>query len=108
MINKQKNRCDYHVSQVTISELEELTLKDLYTKAKEFKVSYYAKLTKRELIFAILKSQAEKSGYLFMYGVLEIIPSEGLGFLRPINYSPSSEDLYISASQITPFKLQNI
>src|SRR5690625_4344465 len=107
MTNKQKNRCDDHVSQVTISELEELTLKDLYTKAKEFKVSYYAKLTKRELIFAILKAQAEKSGYLFMDGVLEIIPSEGFGFLRPINYSPSAEDIYISASQIRRFDLRN-
>nr|WP_275581457.1 transcription termination factor Rho [Amphibacillus cookii] len=87
--------------------MEEMTLKDLYTKAREFKVSYYAKLTKRELIFAILKAQAEKSGYLFMDGILEIIPSEGFGFLRPINYSPSAEDIYISASQIRRFDLRN-
>ena len=42
-----------------------------------------------------------------MEGVLEIIPSEGFGFLRPINYSPSSEDIYISASQIRRFDLRN-
>ncbi|MRH43984.1 transcription termination factor Rho [Aquibacillus halophilus] len=84
-----------------------MTLKDLYAKAKEFKVSYYSKLTKRELIFAILKAQAEKSGFLFMDGILEIIPSEGFGFLRPINYSPSAEDIYISASQIRRFDLRN-
>lgn len=96
-----------HVSGVTISELETMTLKDLYARAREFKVSYYAKLTKRELIFAILKAQAEKSGFLFMDGVLEIIPSEGFGFLRPINYSPSAEDIYISASQIRRFDLRN-
>lgn len=95
------------LSEVTISELEAMTLKDLYQKAKEYKVSYYAKLTKRELIFAILKAQAEKSGYLFMDGVLEIIPTEGFGFLRPINYSPSAEDIYISASQIRRFDLRN-
>ncbi|GEN57456.1 transcription termination factor Rho [Halolactibacillus alkaliphilus] len=93
--------------EVTISELETMTLKDLYARAREFKVSYYAKLTKRELIFAILKAQAEKSGFLFMDGVLEIIPSEGFGFLRPINYSPSAEDIYISASQIRRFDLRN-
>src|SRR5699024_10037519 len=40
-------------------------------------------------------------------GVLEIIPSEGFGFLRPINYSPSAEDIYISASQIRRFDLRN-
>ncbi|NLI67113.1 MAG: transcription termination factor Rho [Bacilli bacterium] len=92
---------------MTISYLESLTLKELYQLAREFKISYYAKLNKRELIFAILKGQAEKDGYLFMDGILEIIPSEGFGFLRPINYSPSAEDIYISASQIRRFDLRN-
>lgn len=92
---------------LTISHLETLTLKEIYTLAREYKVSYYAKLTKRELIFSILKAQAEKDGFLFMDGILEIIPSEGFGFLRPINYSPSAEDIYISASQIRRFDLRN-
>ena len=95
------------MSGVTISHLEDLTLKELYTLAREYKISYYAKLTKKELIFAILKAQAEKDGFLFMDGILEIIPSEGFGFLRPINYSPSAEDIYISASQIRRFDLRN-
>lgn len=95
------------MSEITISYLEELTLKELYSLAREYKVSYYAKLTKKELIFAILKGQAEKDGFLFMDGILEIIPSEGFGFLRPINYSPSAEDIYISASQIRRFDLRN-
>ncbi|WP_101842369.1 transcription termination factor Rho [Halobacillus sp. Marseille-P3879] len=95
------------MSDVTISSLETMTLKKLYALAKQFKVSYYAKLTKRELIFAILKAQAEKDGFLFMDGILEIISSEGFGFLRPINYSPSAEDIYISASQIRRFDLRN-
>ncbi len=92
---------------LTISQLETKTLKELYALAKEYRISYYAKLTKKELIFAILKGQAEKDGFLFMDGVLEIIPSEGFGFLRPINYSPSAEDIYISASQIRRFDLRN-
>lgn len=95
------------MSELSISHLESLTLKELYALAKEYKISYYSKLTKRELIFAILKAQAEKDGFLFMDGILEIIPSEGFGFLRPINYSPSSEDIYISASQIRRFDLRN-
>jgi transcription termination factor Rho len=92
---------------LTISQLEKITLKEIYELAREYKVSYYAKLSKKELIFAILKAQAEKDGFLFMDGVLEIIPSEGFGFLRPINYSPSAEDIYISASQIRRFDLRN-
>ncbi|HLR09227.1 MAG TPA: transcription termination factor Rho [Bacillota bacterium] len=95
------------MSALTISHLETLTLKDLYALAKEYKISYYAKLTKKELIFSILKAQAESDGFLFMDGILEIIPSEGFGFLRPINYSPSAEDIYISASQIRRFDLRN-
>jgi len=101
------NRHGDSMASLTISTLEALTLKEIYALAKEFKVSYYAKLTKRELIFAILKAQAEKDGFLFMDGILEIIPSEGFGFLRPINYSPSAEDIYISASQIRRFDLRN-
>ena len=92
---------------LTISSLENMKLKELYELAREYKVTYYSKLTKKELIFAILKARAEQEGYFFMEGVLEIIQSEGFGFLRPINYSPSSEDIYISASQIRRFDLRN-
>lgn len=42
---------------------------------------------------------------MFMQGVLEVLP-EGYGFLRPINYLPSPEDIYISASQIRKFDLR--
>src|SRR5699024_964671 len=92
---------------MTIFNLEDLTLKDRNALAREYKVSYYDKLTKKELIISILKAQAENDGFLFMDDVLEIIPSEGFGFLRPINYSPSAEDIYISASQIRRFDLRN-
>src|SRR5699024_12780842 len=95
------------MSTLTIAQLEEKKLTDLYDLAKEYKVTYYAKLSKRELIFAILKAQAEKDGFLFMDGILEIITTEGFGFLRPINYSQSAEDIYISASQIRRFDLRN-
>ena len=57
------------------------------------------------MIFAILRAQAEQSGLMFMQGVLDILP-EGFGFLRPINYLPSKEDIYISASQIRKFDLR--
>ncbi|MGO4889132.1 transcription termination factor Rho [Anaerobacillus sp. MEB173] len=92
---------------LNITELENLKLRELYELAREYKVSYYSKLTKKELIFAILKGQAEKDGLMFMEGTLDIIQSEGFGFLRPINYLPSSEDIYISASQIRRFELRS-
>ncbi|WP_404405402.1 transcription termination factor Rho [Jeotgalibacillus malaysiensis] len=95
------------MEELKMSSLDNMKLKELYELAKEYRVSYYSKLTKKELIFAILKSRAEQEGYFFMEGVLEVIQSEGFGFLRPINYSPSSEDIYISASQIRRFDLRN-
>lgn len=93
-------------SHLELGSLEEKKLSDLYKLAREYKISYYSQLKKKELIFAILKAQAEKDGYLFMEGILEIL-DEGYGFLRPINYAPSSEDIYISASQIRRFELRN-
>lgn len=92
---------------LTIAQLESMTLKELYALAKQYKLSNASKLNKKELIFAILKTRSEQEGFFFMEGVLEIIPTDGFGFLRPINYSPSKEDIYISASQIRRFDLRN-
>ncbi|KXG44672.1 transcription termination factor Rho [Tepidibacillus decaturensis] len=90
---------------LNISMLETMKLTELYKLAKEFQIPYYGKMKKNELIFSILKAQAEKAGLMFMEGVLEILP-DGYGFLRPVNYLPSDEDIYISASQIRRFDLR--
>lgn len=42
-----------------------------------------------------------------MEGILDIVGQDGYGFLRPINYGPSAEDIYISSSQIRRFGLRN-
>lgn len=90
---------------MNLSELETLKLTELYKLAKKYQIPYYGQMKKKELIFAILRGQAEHGGLMFMQGVLEILP-EGFGFLRPINYLPSAEDIYISASQIRKFDLR--
>ncbi|WP_027415235.1 transcription termination factor Rho [Aneurinibacillus terranovensis] len=91
--------------EMNLAQLEEKKLTDLYKLAKEFQIPYYGTFKKRELIFAILQAQAEKQGNMFMEGVLDAHP-DGFGFLRPINYLPSAEDIYISASQIRRFDLR--
>lgn len=88
-----------------IRELEAKKLTELYKYAKEFQIPYYGNMKKRELIFAILKAQAEKDGLMFAAGVLEIM-SDGFGFLRPVGYLPSAEDIYVAASQIRRFDLR--
>lgn len=89
-----------------LAQLEVLKLTELYKLAKKYQIPYYGHMKKKELIFAILRAQAEEGGLLFMEGVLEVLP-EGFGFLRPINYLPSAEDIYISASQIRKFDLRS-
>jgi len=61
---------------------------------------------KQELIFQILKAQAEQSGFVFSEGVLEVLP-DGFGFLRApdYNYLPGPDDIYVSPSQIRKFDL---
>ena len=80
---------------LTISELENKTLKEIYTFAKQFKIPYYSQMNKKELALAIIRAQAEKQGFFLVEGVLDIIGQDGYGFLRPINYGPSAEDIYI-------------
>jgi len=86
-------------------ELENKTLVELYKIAKEIEVPGYYRLRKKELIFEIKKAQMEKYGLLFAKGVLEILP-DGYGFLRPFQYLPSHDDIYVSASQIRRFDLR--
>ncbi|WP_018133008.1 transcription termination factor Rho [Effusibacillus pohliae] len=88
-----------------IEELEAKKLTELYKLAKEYEIPSYGNLKKKELIFAILRKQAEKEGLMFMEGILEIM-HEGYGFLRPIGYLPSNEDIYVAASQIRRFDLR--
>lgn len=91
---------------VNISQLESMSIKQLYDIAKALGIPRYTSMRKRDLIFAILKAQTESSGYFFGEGVLEIHP-EGFGFLRRIedNLLPSNDDIYISPSQIRKFNL---
>ena len=64
-------------------------------------------MNKKELALAILRAQEEATGFFQVEGVLDINRAEGFGFLRPINYSSSQEDIYISSSQIRRFDLRN-
>jgi len=87
------------------TDLENKTMVELYKIAKELELPGYYKLRKKELIFEILKMQTEKTGFLYAKGVLEILP-DGYGFLRPFQYLPSNDDIYVSQSQIRRFDMR--
>lgn len=91
---------------LTYDQLQEKTLKEIYEMAKELEVPRYSQMNKKELSFAVIRAQEEKQGYFQVKGVLDKVPNQDFGFLRPINYSPSNEDIYISASQMTRFGLR--
>ncbi|MFC5701291.1 transcription termination factor Rho [Cohnella faecalis] len=93
------------MSDYQMSDLEEKKLTELYKLAKEHQIAAYGQMKKKELILAILRAQAERSGFMFMEGVLDVLP-DGYGFLRPLKYWQSSEDIYISQSQIRKFDLR--
>jgi len=62
-------------------------------------------MKKNDLIFRLLRAQAEQQGYIFGGGVLEIV-EEGIGFLRSDHLLPGPNDIYVSQSQIRRFGLR--
>lgn len=82
-------------------------VRDLYSYAREMDIQDYETLSKKELAQAIHRNQEEKQGFFNISGVLDYAPGDNYGFIRPINYSPSREDVYISASQVHRFGLRN-
>ena len=91
----------------TLEDLQKKTLKEIYEYARKYKIKYYSQMNKKELSLAVIRAQAEESSFV-MKGVLEIFYDEGgYGFFRPLNYSQSKEDIYVSASQIKRFGLRN-
>ncbi|MDH7488534.1 MAG: transcription termination factor Rho [Anaerolineae bacterium] len=90
---------------MNIAELEEKTLGELQEMAKSMGISGYSRLKKTDLVFRLLRANAEKQGLIFGGGVLEIV-QEGIGFLRSDHLLPGPEDVYVSQSQIRRFGLR--
>lgn len=90
---------------MNIVELETKTLDELQELAKEFDITGYSRLKKSDLIFRLLRANAERQGYIFGGGVLEIMP-DSIGFLRAPSLLPGPDDVYVSQSQIRRFGLR--
>jgi len=90
---------------VDIAQLEDKKLGELRNMARDFGIPRYSRKKRDELILELLKANAERLGYSFGGGVLEIV-QDGIGFLRSRNLLPSSDDVYVSQSQIRRFGLR--
>jgi transcription termination factor Rho len=91
---------------LNINDLKDMSIQKLTQIGKDLNVAGATGVRKQELIFQILKAQAEQSGFVFSEGVLEVLP-DGFGFLRApdYNYLPGPDDIYVSPSQIRKFDL---
>jgi transcription termination factor Rho len=90
---------------VNFVELDTQSLKQLQDVAKELNISGYSRLKKSDLIMRLLRANAERQGYSFGGGVLEVM-SDGIGFLRAATLLPGPDDVYVSQSQIRRFGLR--
>src|SRR5438874_113400 len=91
---------------LNINDLKDMSIQKLTQIGQDLNVAGATGVRKQELIFQILKAQAEQSGFVFSEGVLEVLP-DGFGFLRApdYNYLPGPDDIYVSPSQIRKFDL---
>ncbi|MCM8626795.1 Rho termination factor N-terminal domain-containing protein, partial [Accumulibacter sp.] len=89
-----------------LSELKALHVSQLLDMAVSNSIDGANRLRKHELIFALLKNQARKGESIFGDGTLETL-SDGFGFLRSpdTSYLASTDDIYVSPSQIRRFNL---
>ena len=89
-----------------LSELKAQHVSQLIEMAIGLEIENPQRLRKQELMFAILKRKAKTGETIFGDGCLEVLP-DGFGFLRSpeTSYLASTDDIYISPSQIRRFNL---
>jgi transcription termination factor Rho len=89
-----------------LSELKSLHVSKLIEMGEALEIENVARLRKQELMFAIMKKRAKAGEQVFGDGVLEVLP-DGFGFLRSIeaSYMASTDDIYLSPSQVRRFNL---
>ena len=89
-----------------LSELKSLHVSKLLDWALDLGIDNANRMRKQELMFAILKKRAKEGEQIFGDGTLEVLP-DGFGFLRSpeSSYLASTDDIYISPSQIRRFNL---
>jgi transcription termination factor Rho len=91
----------------SLKDLQSMKVAELKKLITQYELEDQDIKDKNSLFFSILNAQAAANGKLFAEGVIEVL-SEGYGFLRFQEYSylSSSEDIYVSPSQVHKFDLR--
>ncbi len=89
-----------------LNELKALHVSEVLKQAEALDIENGGRMRKQELMFAIIKKRAKAGEQIFADGVLEILP-DGFGFLRSpdTSFTASTDDIYISPSQVRRFNL---
>ena len=89
-----------------LNELKALHVSEVLKQAEALEIENLGRMRKQELMFAIIKKRSKTGETIVADGVLEVLP-EGFGFLRApdSSYTASTDDIYISPSQIRRFNL---
>jgi transcription termination factor Rho len=90
-----------------LKDLKKTVPADLVTMAEELGVEGASTLRKQDLMFAILKAEAENGEQIMGEGTIEVLP-DGFGFLRSpeANFLAGPDDIYVSPNQVRKFGLR--
>ena len=89
-----------------LNELKALHVSEVLKQDEALEIENTGRMRKQELMFAIIKKRAKGGELVNADGVLEVLP-DGFGFLRNMDtsFTASTDDIYISPSQIRRFNL---
>ena len=90
-----------------LKELKKKTPADLVAMAEEMGVEGASTMRKQDLMFSILKVQAENGVEIMGSGTIEVL-NDGFGFLRSpeANYLAGPDDIYVAPSIVRRFGLR--
>jgi transcription termination factor Rho len=84
---------------MNINELMNKNFNQLVQIGGELDVADATKMRKDDLVEQILQRQVERTGQVYVTGILDIV-DDGYGFLRRHGLMPSPDDVYVSSSQV--------
>jgi transcription termination factor Rho len=90
-----------------LKDLKQKSPAELVTMAEELGVEGASTMRKQDLMFSILKIEAEDGAEIIGSGTIEVL-NDGFGFLRSpeANYLAGPDDIYVSPSVVRRFGLR--
>ncbi len=88
-----------------IRDLTAMSETELRSVSRDLQVETAGTERREDLVDRILQRQTERAGLAYATGILDIV-DEGFGFMRRHGLLPSSDDVYVSSSQVRRYGLR--